>query len=342
MGIVLLTGAKDESFISGADITTGSHGAPVTDKNVLSVLQAAITEKYNDTIERDIIVCKKMDSYYFALIQYQMYDQKQKEFNGALANVVFVFEDSGTNGVKMLGRTSNEAAYSPGFGVGSGRYGNYHIMYGNLNKSAWVPENDTRRDTNYGKMVVTYGDSTTSDENIDGHIGYLILSKAPNTITGFTLYDKNGKTTRDDKCDLQYIKDLNAETQFYEENNNTQADSLKSDITVADEMESFRNSFEGHKFEMEARKFAKACLTNDVVTMKKYALDPGDKDFFNIKLDYYDKTSFIILKLKKVEENYVNADFEFDLQGEDSLTYLNVEMVKVDDEWKVKSWGLEK
>ena len=343
-GIVLLMGAKNESVISDTGII-GSHGVVVSDKNVLSVIKDAITAKINDTIERDIIVCKKIDKYYFALIQYRIYNLKAKEFDGASSNDVYVFEDLGAKGVKMLAYTSNEIIAIPGFGVGSGKYGGYYIMYGNLDKSVWVPENDTRRETNYSKMVLNYGDGTTSDENVDGCIGYLVISKAPNTITRFTLFDKNGKTTKDDKCDIQYIKNLNAETEFNAvgaDTNNAPVDLAISDATSIDEKESFRNSFEGHKFEMEARKFAKACLTNDVQTMKKYALDPNDKNFFDIKLDLYDKTSFIILKLQKVAENNVIADFEFDTQGKDSLTYLNVEMVKVDDEWKVKSWGLEK
>ena len=115
----------------------------------------------------------------------------------------------------MIAYTSNGMASSPGFGVGSNKHGDYNIIYGNLNKSAWVPENDTRRDMNYCKMVVTYCDGTTSYENVNGCIGYLVVSKAPKDISGFTLYDKNGKTTKDDKCDIQYIKDLNAETEFY-------------------------------------------------------------------------------------------------------------------------------
>lgn len=343
-GIVLLTGAGNESTVSDTGII-GSHGVVVSDKNVLSALQSAIALKYNDTIERDIIVCKKIDNYYFSLIQYRMYNPQIEAFDGVSSNDVFVFEDLGANGIKMLAYTSNEIIASPGFGVGSSKYGQYYIMYGNLDKSALVPENNTRRDTNYGRMVVAYGDGTTSDENIDGYAGYLVISKVPNIITGFTLFDKNGKTTKDDKCDIQYIKNLNAETEFnaaVADTANAPEDVAVTDAEPVDENESFLNSFEGHEFEIEARKFVKACLSNDVPTMKKYALDPNDKNFFDTKLDLYDKASFIILKLQKATENSVTADFEFDTQGEDSLTYLNVEMVKVNDEWKVKSWGLQK
>lgn len=110
---------------------------------------------------------------------------------------------------------------------------------------------------------------------------------------------------KDDKCDLQYIKNLNAETEFNAvgvDTKNTMADLAISDATSIDEKESFCNSFEGHSFEMEARKFAKACLTNDVQTMGKYALNPNDKDFSDIKLDP-DSHESVFAKMAAVQLN---------------------------------------
>lgn len=249
-GIVLLTGAKGENVIN-------NPGIMIDDKNVLPAIQAAITAKINDTIQRDIIVCKRVDRYYFAMIQHQHYDPKSKEFIGAIFNTVYVFEDTGANGVQMLGYTSNEMAYSPGFGVGSSRYGDYSIMYGNLNKSAWVSENDTRRDTNYRKMAVTYGDGTTTEENVVGQSGYIIISKAPKVITGFTLYDKDRQTTKDDQCDTQYIENLNAETQFYYEDQSVSDDiSEPSLLTQIDDPQNskdinFTNGYQSNIVENE-------------------------------------------------------------------------------------------
>ena len=211
----------EEDSVSGAENdenTTSTQGELIKDTKVLSTMEAAITASINDTIVRNILVCKKIDKYYFALIRIRHYDPKSKEFNGASSNMIYVFEDLGAKGVKMIASTSNEMAYSPGFGAAFAEYGNYSIMYGNLNKSAWVPENDTRRDTNYSKMVIAYSDDTTSEESIEGQTGYILISRLPEKIEGFTLYDKDGKTTKDDQCDMQYIKSLNAQTQFHNRN----------------------------------------------------------------------------------------------------------------------------
>lgn len=113
---------------------------------------------------------------------------------------------------------------------------------------------------------------------------------------------------------------------------------------VTNEAEAFRNSFKGHEFEMITRKFVKACLSGDVQAMKGYLLNPNDQSLYESKLDYYDKTSFLILKLasEDIKENSVIAEYEFDIKGEDSLSYLNLEVLKVDGVWKIKHWNLQK
>jgi hypothetical protein len=208
--------------------TAGERGILIEDAEALSSMKAAITASINDTIERDILVCKKIDTYYFVLTQVRHYDPQRKEFDGASSNVVYVFEDSGAKGIKMLASTSSEMASSPGFGAAIAQYGKYAIMYGNLNKSAWVPENDTRRDTNYGRMVAAYNDGAISEENVEGQTGYILISRLPQKIEGFTLYDKNGKTTKDDRCDMQYIKNMHAQTQFYNRNPDIRANGVIS------------------------------------------------------------------------------------------------------------------
>lgn len=186
----------------------------VKDNKAISVIKKAITTEIKDSIERDIIVCKKIDEYYFVLIDYQNYDNKSKQFDGAGFNNVYVFKDTGKNGIKMLASTGKEKAYSPGFGVGISKYNNYEIIYGNLNKTAWIPEIDAKRETNYNKMVISYDDGNTYIENVYGCTGFLIVSKMPNSITSFILKDKNGKTAKDDKFDMRDIKTLDLQTEF--------------------------------------------------------------------------------------------------------------------------------
>lgn len=105
----------------------------------------------------------------------------------------------------------------------------------------------------------------------------------------------------------------------------------------------FLNSTEGVKFQVTTWRFAKAFFCSDKAEMKKYLkdgieADPYEKDVF-LDIEY------LILKwsLDSIwAEDRIGASYQFQLEGEDSDTYLSLSMEKVDGEWKVASYGLEK
>ena len=106
----------------------------------------------------------------------------------------------------------------------------------------------------------------------------------------------------------------------------------------------FSKTPEGYQIEIMTRKFAEAYLSGDVTEMKKYVIDSEESYLDWNKNNIYDKVSFLILKMivKDAEEDTVILEYEFDVSGEDSLTYLYIELKKDNDQWKVKYWGLEK
>jgi hypothetical protein len=107
--------------------------------------------------------------------------------------------------------------------------------------------------------------------------------------------------------------------------------------------EKFLKSKEGHDFQVVSWKFTKAYLSRDIHTMKLYLLDPESKDNSYNKENMFDDIEFLILNLnpKDIREDTVNAEYEFGLKGKDTLQYLYLEMKKVNNEWKVKYYGLE-
>lgn len=106
----------------------------------------------------------------------------------------------------------------------------------------------------------------------------------------------------------------------------------------------FLDSNEGHSFQIAAYKFAKAFFEKNTKVMKSYLFDP-DKGFQEYKLDYgFINVEFMILKLNSndIKKDSVSAQYEFKLDSEDSYTYLQLSMKKVNDQWKIESYGLEK
>lgn len=106
----------------------------------------------------------------------------------------------------------------------------------------------------------------------------------------------------------------------------------------------FLDSSEGHSFQITAYKFAKAFFENNERVIKGYLIDP-DKDFYQHNQNYsFTNVEFMIIKLdfKDIKKDSVSAQYEFKLDNEDSYTYLQLSMKKVNDQWKINSYGLEK
>lgn len=108
--------------------------------------------------------------------------------------------------------------------------------------------------------------------------------------------------------------------------------------------DNFLKSKEGHDFQVTSWKFAKAYLSGDVSKVKNYLIDPDNKEHYYNAENRFDNVEFLILKLSPddIKKDSVDAEYEFQMKGDDSYTYLYLEMKKIDNEWKVQYFGLEK
>ncbi len=121
------------------------------------------------------------------------------------------------------------------------------------------------------------------------------------------------------------------------ENSNAQFSPTK------DKVKEFLNSDGGQEFQSATEGFINAYLNGDREAMKSYLADPDDvsHDFAmeNVPVDC--KSYVLKLSENDIKEDMVAAEYEFILTNEDSHTYLNLEMEKIDNMWKVKYFGLK-
>jgi len=103
----------------------------------------------------------------------------------------------------------------------------------------------------------------------------------------------------------------------------------------------FTRSQEYHEMQISSWKFARACLSNDTDSME--TLVAADTEISTTKDIFYENLEFIILKgFRRSDDGQVTVSYEFQQKGEDSYSYLTIEMANVGGEWKVVSYGFEK
>lgn len=104
----------------------------------------------------------------------------------------------------------------------------------------------------------------------------------------------------------------------------------------------FFMSSDGQKLLTNAWTFIKAYFNSDSPTMEKYLIEgksaePYNKVVFN-NIDYINlQWSFSNM----VSEDEISLTYIFQIKG-DSLTYFDLDMKKVNNEWKVSDYGIEK
>jgi hypothetical protein len=116
-----------------------------------------------------------------------------------------------------------------------------------------------------------------------------------------------------------------------------------SSVTVA-EPPSESSEASAEPWKLVSRAFAEAFFKEDAKVMKSYLLDP-DKGFDKYDLDKgLDDAGAMKLKFNPddVKSDSVSAEYEFRFEGDDSYSYLSLSMRKIDDVWKIESYGLEK
>lgn len=139
-------------------------------------------------------------------------------------------------------------------------------------------------------------------------------------------------------------KDENLEKDNNLENENsaeTESQEVKSndDVLLNEEETKLKKVLEG---------FSEAYFRGDKKGMSSYLTDGVDIEDYNYmmnKTDIYDTTEIKeftgdISDIKDVNE--IAVQYPFILEGEDSITYLGLEFIKMSGEWKVSNFYLEK
>jgi len=105
----------------------------------------------------------------------------------------------------------------------------------------------------------------------------------------------------------------------------------------------FLNHPDGVKFQKAAYRGAKAYLNGDLDELAGYLSDSCSVP--EEKFDFFKDIDYMILKwnLHDMEsKDSIGASYEFLLKGEDSVSYVTLHLITVDDDWKIDSIGLEK
>ncbi|MGY0374996.1 hypothetical protein [Clostridium sp. JNZ J1-5] len=136
----------------------------------------------------------------------------------------------------------------------------------------------------------------------------------------------------------------NTQTDKGQKNKTAETSNSKPETGLTYKTESdFLNSPEGVNFQKIAYKSAKAYLSGDLKQMSKYFVEPKDASLKTENI--FNNLEYMILKWNLGDiksENEINASYEFKVNGEDSVSYITMELKKVDNNWKVKSIALEK
>lgn len=108
----------------------------------------------------------------------------------------------------------------------------------------------------------------------------------------------------------------------------------------------FLNSVEGIEFQVVAYKAAKALLSADADELSKYMLDPDEATSSTQGISaIFDDVEYMILvwSLDSIKsDKEIRASYRFAVKGEDSVSYVTMELIKTDEVWKVRWLGFEK
>lgn len=66
---------------------------------------------------------------------------------------IYYVEEGKNSSFTVKGVVGGQAAMSMGFGANRFILENDTILFCNLNESTWIPENDTRKETKYAKII---------------------------------------------------------------------------------------------------------------------------------------------------------------------------------------------
>lgn len=175
------------------------------------------------------------------------------------------------------------------------------------------------------------------------HITIIMLMLLPIILLGGCTSGKEAKPKNET---------INTSTTSTSEKDNSSNDAItKSENSTSDEQiqelkrkQEFLDSEQGHNLQVAAWKFTMAYFCGDVNTMKSYLVDAQNKSHDYNSENIFNNVEFLIFKIsgKDIKKDKVIAEYEFGLKGDDTYQYMNLEFKKINGEWKIESFGLEK
>lgn len=115
------------------------------------------------------------------------------------------------------------------------------------------------------------------------------------------------------------------------------------EATDTDNNVDYLNSPDSVALQKTAQAFAKAYFSRDEEEIKLYIADAESAETY--ESDIYDNLQYLTLKWNPEDlaaEAFIKLQYQFQTDGEDSASYLGLEMMKISEKWKVVTWYLEK
>lgn len=103
----------------------------------------------------------------------------------------------------------------------------------------------------------------------------------------------------------------------------------------------FLTSYDGYDYQRSVSKFIIAYLSGDTATVESFYLDDFRSDYMYYTEGYnFSDVEFMVLKFYGFDINKLEAraQYEFRRKGTDYYQYLDIVMVQINEEWKVKSF----
>lgn len=126
-----------------------------------------------------------------------------------------------------------------------------------------------------------------------------------------------------------------------------QPDITNSETILTDEEKemldeyTFLTSLDGYDYQRAVSKFAIAYLSGDTATVESFYLDDFKSDYKYYPEGYtFSDVEFMVLKFYGFDINKLEArvQYEFKKKGTDYYQYLDIVMIQINEEWKVKSF----
>ncbi|MCG8499465.1 MAG: hypothetical protein MJB12_03520, partial [Firmicutes bacterium] len=134
--------------------------------------------------ENEILKVKQYGGGYFVLMYHI----------GEGGNIcLYYLEKKADSSFEVKGSSTGEQAISMGFGVNRLVFGNDTILFCNLNDSTWIPENDTRKETNYTKMVFELENGQKVTEDVKNDKGYIVILNEKTNVKDVELFNGENK-----------------------------------------------------------------------------------------------------------------------------------------------------